>query len=501
MTKTACNSCLVSIMHFISGFYSLRCIFLYQLAIAIIVASAQCIGQVKYSGGPPSLHVNCLSYMNDSNQVVAATTGGVFLLTEGRWTPTAMMTNITALAVNPAENSEMVAGLLSWSFDGELHKSTDRGSSWNWVSLGGGSFSKIQYDPIDSSTIYATGPEVGMILVSHDRGSTWSHSIPATESFYPIDIAINKYNDSVIYVLELNGRVWRSSDFANNWIQIRDLNGSINPPQDSMYRILRLDPHNQNFLYVGGPTLLKSTNAGNNWSIADFNKSITDIVFDNLNHDFFIGTNAYGVWKSSDSGGTFQRLAGLDSTKTSSLLFTITNRRKFLFVGTQDSGVFYYDLGAAYYSRPNIFGWNMISVPLEQPFYVKHLIYPSAASNAFTYNDGYIQKDTLKFGSGYWLKFDYAGSLDYDSGNIVTNDSIEIFPNWNMIGSISVPIDTAAVITEPTGILRSGYYGYDGTTYFVTDSIRSGQAYWVKSSQAGKLIMKSNTIVRSSEKK
>ena len=47
-------------------------------------------------------------------------------------------------------------------------------------------------------------------------------------------------------------------------------------------------------------------------------------------------------------------------------------------------------------------GWNLISLPLMVPNARVNDIFPSAISNAFSYDGSYASKDTLEFGKGYW---------------------------------------------------------------------------------------------------
>ena len=52
-------------------------------------------------------------------------------------------------------------------------------------------------------------------------------------------------------------------------------------------------------------------------------------------------------------------------------------------------------------------GWNLLSLPLTVNNPRRDALFPTAVSNAFAYNpaSGYIARDTLIVGVGYWLKF------------------------------------------------------------------------------------------------
>jgi hypothetical protein len=61
-----------------------------------------------------------------------------------------------------------------------------------------------------------------------------------------------------------------------------------------------------------------------------------------------------------------------------------------------------------------------------------------------------------------------------------------------MIGSITYPVPVTSIGSDPSGIRTSDFYNYttaDG--YLVADSIKPGYGYWVKTSEAGKLLLSS----------
>ncbi len=133
--------------------------------------------------------------------------------------------------------------------------------------------------------------------------------------------------------------------------------------------------------------------------------------------------------------------------------------------------------------------WNLISVPLTVTSYAKSSLYPTAASNAFTYQGGYVAEATLANGVGYWLKFRGGQSIGV-TGLARTRDSISVQAGWNLVGSISSPVAAAGLGSIPGGIVASQFFGYSAG-YQITDSIQPGKGYWVKVNQSGTLILAS----------
>lgn len=141
-------------------------------------------------------------------------------------------------------------------------------------------------------------------------------------------------------------------------------------------------------------------------------------------------------------------------------------------------------------TMPLAAGWNMVSVPLRVDDERKTTLFPSAISSAFNYRAGYAIADTLHFGEGYWVKLAAPDSGRF-SGTPLATDSIAVAAGWNLIGSISAPVPVSTISSSPPGIATSQFYAYRNASYQTDDTIRPGAAYWVKTSQAGNLILSS----------
>ncbi len=134
-------------------------------------------------------------------------------------------------------------------------------------------------------------------------------------------------------------------------------------------------------------------------------------------------------------------------------------------------------------------GWNLVSLPLKSPNLAKTFIYPTASSGAFAYYGSYQQRDTLQIGVGYWLKFTGSQLLPLQ-GSPVSNDTIQMSANWNLIGAISTPVNIENIIQLPANLISSNYFGYNNG-YTITQTIEPGKGYWVKTTGAGSIILKS----------
>lgn len=137
-------------------------------------------------------------------------------------------------------------------------------------------------------------------------------------------------------------------------------------------------------------------------------------------------------------------------------------------------------------------GWNMLSLPVDVsgqifPANATSSIWPEAASSLFIYDGSYRSVTEAAPGIGYWLKFNNNTAKNY-VGAAVSFMNTSLLNRWNIVGSISTPINLSNVRTEPAGILVSDFWGYNNS-YYKADILEPGRAYWAKASQAGRLIL------------
>lgn len=137
-------------------------------------------------------------------------------------------------------------------------------------------------------------------------------------------------------------------------------------------------------------------------------------------------------------------------------------------------------------------GWNLISVPVASSNQKKVTLYPSSISSAFAYLPapiGYAVRDTLQVGVGYWLKFDSSQSIEV-TGTATNLDTLDLNAGWNMIGTLAYPVLESSITPLPPLALSSLPFGFRaGVGYQPEDTLKPGFGYWLKVSQAGRVIL------------
>ena len=77
----------------------------------------------------------------------------------------------------------------------------------------------------------------------------------------------------------------------------------------------------------------------------------------------------------------------------------------------------------------------------------------------------------------------------------VGQDTINVVTGWNMVGTISNPVDTGAIISLPPGLRASLWYGYAGSCSVAAQLI-PGQAYWAKANSPGAFVPANPRLAR-----
>ncbi len=137
--------------------------------------------------------------------------------------------------------------------------------------------------------------------------------------------------------------------------------------------------------------------------------------------------------------------------------------------------------------------WNMVGIPAVLSDSTASVVYPTKTSTVYEYNAGYSPVTKLRNDRGYYLRFSGAQSHDYE-GAFIDSMAMNAYNGWNIMGSISVPIDSAMIITEPSGSLASIFYLFNNG-YVHTTTIMPGGGYWIKTNAAGKIILSMRNVL------
>ncbi len=138
-------------------------------------------------------------------------------------------------------------------------------------------------------------------------------------------------------------------------------------------------------------------------------------------------------------------------------------------------------------------GWNLLSLPLTVTNGRKSVIFPASSSDLYTYHNGYVVRDSLVNGAGYWLKFDNAQEINLP-GDPRFADSMSVNKGWNMVGSSSSSVDVTTITSNPDSLVLTPFYDYNSTGYHTSGTVDPLKGYWVKVRGSGKLFLPASPL-------
>lgn len=158
-------------------------------------------------------------------------------------------------------------------------------------------------------------------------------------------------------------------------------------------------------------------------------------------------------------------------------------------------------------------GWNLLSMPLAPTNSTYDVVYKNAINIPWAFvNSQYQQRNILKFGEGYFVKYSsivdtiFAGAYERTitksknnirvwAGDIPDPGFNQFNGGWNLVGALSVPTSINGIAFEAAdnnqlpvlSYTKSyGAYAYKtGRGYYEVSNLIPGFAYWIKVSSDG----------------
>ncbi|SVD36868.1 uncharacterized protein METZ01_LOCUS389722, partial [marine metagenome] len=189
-----------------------------------------------------------------------------------------------------------------------ISKSTNAGNSWSLMNggneLNGSPSISMATSYQDEDILYVgTSPITtsASVFLTVNGGNSFTDITGNLPDRYPVDLAVDANNDSIIYVA-LSGfgtsHIYKSEDRGNNWIDIG--NGLPDVPTSAVF----IDPDFPSHIYVGNDIgVFVSTDGGVSWH--DFRDglpeviSVLDLTISPSNRKLRAATHGNGVYQVS----------------------------------------------------------------------------------------------------------------------------------------------------------------------------------------------------------
>ena len=208
-----------------------------------------------------------------------------------------------------------------------IYKSTDGGATWTQtlaIDENTGA-SDVAIDPQSPNILYAAayerrrtvfgydggGPHGGLYR-STDGGSHWTKmagGLPTTGDVGRCAIDIYRKDSKIVYAEfehGTRGGIYRSEDKGATWTRMSDTN-----PRPSYFSQIRVDPNNDQKVWLGGVNLYMSEDGGKTFvqsRFRDVHSDVHAIWIDPANSDHIVNGNDGGVWVTWDSGRNWRHL-------------------------------------------------------------------------------------------------------------------------------------------------------------------------------------------------
>ncbi|MFN0159527.1 MAG: hypothetical protein ACKVRP_15805, partial [Bacteroidota bacterium] len=269
-------------------------------------------------------------------------------------------------------------------------------------------------------------------------------------------------------------------------------------------RGIAVDPTNSNNVLVcfgnyNFQSVWYSTNGGSSWTDVEGNLAgptgpsirFASIFHINGEMQVFLATSV-GVLSTTSLNGSSTVWVQEGANEIGNILTGYLDYRpsdQTLAVGTHARGVF----TTQFMSLPSLAvsvgaGWNMLSDPMNTPNDSIGILFPAHVPPAYSYSPGvgYEPANDMVSGTGYWMKFQTDAVVSI-SGEPIDSLDVQVQAGWNLIGAVSSPVATGAIIQTPSNNVVSEYYEFNPTGYLRADTLYPGKAYWVKVAGGGEL--------------
>ncbi len=310
-------------------------IFLFLSLLFILFTTTGCV--VVTTGGPSSGNSNV---------------GGIFVSANkgDLWQNKSLIANISgspksfsgldvaSLVMDPSDNKTIYFG----SIGNGLYYTYDSANSWQSIAgLGNTTVKALAIDPKFRCNIYIA--IANKVYKTIDCGRSWSQIYIDAPTVTVDTLAVDQYNDSVIYLTVSRGDLIKSSDQGSTWQTVYRAKGQV--------KKIVIDTNDSRNLYLVTVKngAFYSHDGGDTWS--DFSESlkdqklgsnVIDVVLVKSEPQLIFLVAADGVLRSNDSGDTWEKL-GLIPPENKAAINALA-------VDPNDSQQIYYITNSDFYS-------------------------------------------------------------------------------------------------------------------------------------------------------
>ncbi len=390
---------------------------------------------------------------------------------------------------------------------GTVMKSTDAGASWipdtTGISQTYGNLYLVDYlgNQHCASSLY--GSSFQSYVMRNNADSGWvmdTVGFPVHNNSYTTAMVGDGHQTLYISGYYNNGGtrlpgVYRRPLSGGAWVT-----DTAGIPHTIAFFIELVHQHGTDMIGLGGSQIIRRS--GGVWQPTSWTGGVSKIACDSSGSIYAVrrsftpalGAIDVGISVSTDNGATWRILSN-DTVNVQLLrafgdsVYELTARG--LSVLTSQGAVSTLSFTASS-------GWNLVSIPTVVGDFQKTSLFPTAVSNAFSYNGAYTPQTVLQNGIAYWLNFPGTTPVSY-GGFTIASETLAVAAGWNMIGTLSSNVPTSSVTASGTAT-ASNYFSYvPGSGYTPSDTLKPGYGYWINTTQSGSLILSGSAAAQKAQ--
>ena len=440
---------------------------------------------------------------------------GIWKSTNGglSWTPTGINPSnspnrTSEIYINPNNSSMLWVATSSG-----VYKTTNAGN--NWTLTQSGNFRDLKVNPTNPNIIYASTSS--QFYRSTDSGNSFTQ----ISSGLPVDsgrlfMDVTQANSNYVYLVAATSNygyqgIYRSTDSGLSFTQMANTTDIFDGVSQAWYDLaISASNTNQNEIYVGVLNIWKSSNGGNsfsqvnNWTSRNASYTHADIHFiRDFDNGLFVGSDG-GVFKSTDSGASFEDLTvGLSITQFYRISVSKQDSGK-IAGGAQDNGGFGFSSQWASYHGGD--GMEGVIDPNDDNFYYGFMqngstLYVNNSSGQPGGTNGYssptsgnwitplsINNDSevfagysslYQFNAGNWTEVSpsFGTNIDVLELDPINSDNIYVGVNSNLQQSTDHGITFTSVNVFASNITSIEVNNNDNNIVYVTTSGGGGKVW------------------------
>ncbi|MEI6173035.1 MAG: T9SS type A sorting domain-containing protein [Bacteroidota bacterium] len=259
---------------------------------------------------------------------------------------------VNRILLDPNNNQNLIAATTNG-----VYITTNGGTTWN-TQLTATDFIDMEFKPGDFNTLYGS-TKTGQIYLSANGGGTWTQAF-TNSSAYRIELAVTPIQPTWVYAIAVNSGsglygIYKSTNSGAAYTQVFSgttlnllgwsSNGGDSGGQGWYDLSLAVSPSNANILLVGGVNTWRSLSGGASWSIVNhwWGDGVPAVHADKHNLSFrsngdLFETNDGGVYFSSNNGtGWADKTNGIVISQMYKLSVSATVSNEVI-TGLQDNG-------------------------------------------------------------------------------------------------------------------------------------------------------------------